>query len=100
MTDYRPVRETLNFNSSNCISNDDGSIRAELCVRIPIVDDNDVEDNETFSVTVALLPRESGLNFIIQTQSPATVLIKDDDGVWDIHVYYKVAKHNYIIFLV
>lgn len=86
MTDYRPVIEILNFNSGNFISTVDGSARYEICVGIPIVDDDTFEENENFTVRVAAMPTDNGVIFDIPAPSTVTVLIKDNDGVQNIKI--------------
>ena len=57
---------------------------------IDIINDMIQEDNETFNITIRLLP--SCLSLSLGTSS-STVMIIDDDGTYDLHTYI-INLHN------
>ncbi len=51
-----------------------GSSMGDMCINVPIIDDNIIENPETFTVTVTLMPNNVEVG---QT----TVTISDNEGI-------------------
>ena len=67
--DYSPVTATLQFNSTT----------SRECVRIPIVDDNILEDDEDFFGTL-----NNTDPFVIVSPDTARILIQDNDREFNV----------------
>ena len=71
--DFKPVAALLVFNTSS-------KVRDSRCVEIAVLDDDDVESNETF--TVELMPVL--MNDVVNGSKSLDVIIQDTDGKIDI----------------
>jgi hypothetical protein len=65
--DYLSIREVVNITNS----------QESTCYTIQILDDDEIEGNETFNVVLTLNANVSGVQAI---QDEATVIIVDNDG--------------------
>ena len=59
-----------------------GACAKRQCLTVDIINDNLIEDTETFTVTLQHPPTGGGTDSIVLDPTVATVTIKDEDGTF------------------
>ena len=84
--DYTEVDEVVTFSAGN---------QGPMSVRVPIIDDTDVEADETLTVSISI---EAGFSNLASTADPrqATITIEDNDGMCSLG-YLIVVENDSLI---